>query len=131
MLFLPLLCTIICMRLRIRVSLPENSCRGFTTLAQTGLAGLRLIKGRPSGLSAVGLGGDRNVYPGSGPRKTHIFSMCACHPCAGAMLRFSVSFQCSRIIPEGNPVLGRKTHILCWEGGGFGGFVHFSQTRGW
>ena len=24
------------------------------------------------------------------------FSMCACHPCAGAMLILSVSFQCPR-----------------------------------
>ena len=31
------------------------------------------------------------------------FSICACHPCAGAMLIFSVSFQFSRMIPEGNP----------------------------
>ena len=31
------------------------------------------------------------------------FSICACHPCAGAMLIFSVSFQFSRMITEGNP----------------------------
>ena len=31
------------------------------------------------------------------------FSICACHPCAGTMLIFSVSFQCSRMIPKGNP----------------------------
>ena len=31
------------------------------------------------------------------------FSLCACHPCAGAMLIFSVSFQFYRMIPEGNP----------------------------
>ena len=31
------------------------------------------------------------------------FSMCACHPCAGAMLIFSVSLQFERMIPEGNP----------------------------
>ena len=31
------------------------------------------------------------------------FSICACHPCAGAMLIFSVSFQFQRMIPEGNP----------------------------
>ena len=31
------------------------------------------------------------------------FSICACHPCAGAMLIFSASFQCKRMIPEGNP----------------------------
>ena len=28
------------------------------------------------------------------------FSICACHPCAGAMLIFSVSFQFYRMIPE-------------------------------
>ena len=32
-------------------------------------------------------------------------SICACHPCAGAMLTFSVSFQVQRMIPEGNPIL--------------------------
>ena len=31
------------------------------------------------------------------------FSICACHPCAGAMQIFSVSFQFYRMIPEGNP----------------------------
>ena len=31
------------------------------------------------------------------------FSICACHPCAGAMLIFSVSFQFYRMIPKGNP----------------------------
>ena len=31
------------------------------------------------------------------------FSMCACHPCAGAMLTLSVSFKSKRMIPEGNP----------------------------
>ena len=31
------------------------------------------------------------------------FSICVCHPCAGAMLIFSVSFQFYRMIPEGNP----------------------------
>ena len=30
-------------------------------------------------------------------------SICACHPCAGAMLIFSASFQVSRMTPEGNP----------------------------
>ena len=30
-------------------------------------------------------------------------SICACHPCAGAMLFFSVPFQFYRMIPEGNP----------------------------
>jgi hypothetical protein len=32
------------------------------------------------------------------------FSICACHPCAGAMLIFSVSFEFKRMIPEGNPI---------------------------
>ena len=36
------------------------------------------------------------------------FSICACHPCAGAMLIFSVSFQFYRMIPEGNPVWCEK-----------------------
>ena len=27
------------------------------------------------------------------------FSICACHPCAGAMLIFSVSFQLYRLVP--------------------------------
>ena len=31
------------------------------------------------------------------------FPICACHPCAGAMLIFSVSFQFYRMFPEGNP----------------------------
>jgi len=29
------------------------------------------------------------------------FSICACHPCAGAMLIFSVSFQFYRMSPKG------------------------------
>ena len=31
------------------------------------------------------------------------FPICACHPCAGAMLIFSASFQFYRMFPEGNP----------------------------
>ena len=31
------------------------------------------------------------------------FSICACHPCAGAMLIFSVSFQFYRMSPKGQP----------------------------
>ena len=31
------------------------------------------------------------------------FPICACHPCAGAMLIFPVSFQFYRMFPEGNP----------------------------
>ena len=34
------------------------------------------------------------------------FSICACHPCAGAMLIFSVSFQFCRMTPEGDPCHG-------------------------
>ena len=33
-----------------------------------------------------------------------LFSICACHPCAGAMLIFSVLFQFYRMIPKGNPL---------------------------
>ena len=40
------------------------------------------------------------------------FSMCACHPCAGAVLIFSVSFQFSRMIPEGNPRILRIKETL-------------------
>jgi hypothetical protein len=31
------------------------------------------------------------------PKKSDTFSICACHPCAGAMLIFSVSFQFYRM----------------------------------
>ena len=41
------------------------------------------------------------------------FSICACHPCAGAMLIFSVSFQFYRMIPEGNPVWCEKIRTSC------------------
>ena len=41
------------------------------------------------------------------------FSICACHPCAGAMLIFSVSFQFCRMIPEGNPVWCEKIRTSC------------------
>ena len=33
-------------------------------------------------------------------------TVCACHPCAGAVLIFSVSFQFYRMFPEGNPRRG-------------------------
>ena len=36
-------------------------------------------------------------------KKSDTFSICACHPCAGAMLIFSVSFQFLRMTPEGVP----------------------------
>ena len=32
-------------------------------------------------------------------------SICARHPCAGAMLIFSVPFQCEWMITEGNPMI--------------------------
>ena len=39
-------------------------------------------------------------------------SSCACHPCAGAMLIFCVSFQVWRMIPEGNPNVIRHTSFM-------------------
>ena len=41
------------------------------------------------------------------------FSICACHPCAGAMLIFSVSFQFYRMIPEGNPSRRLAVAYVC------------------
>ena len=38
-------------------------------------------------------------------KKSDTFSICACHPCAGAMLIFSVSFQFLRMTPKGSSVL--------------------------
>ena len=46
----------------------------------------------------VGRSEGRNHPNPSRPILIH-FSMCACHPCAGAMLIFSVSFQFYRMIP--------------------------------
>ena len=43
------------------------------------------------------------------------FSICACHPCAGAMLIFSVSFQFYRIFPEGNPWIHEKRQPQAWR----------------
>ena len=40
------------------------------------------------------------------------FSICACHPCAGAMLIFSVSLQFYRMIPEGNPLGSEQKRCL-------------------
>ena len=40
------------------------------------------------------------------------FSICACHPCAGAMLIFSISFQFYRMIPEGNPLGSEQKRCL-------------------
>ncbi len=36
-------------------------------------------------------------------KRFHTFSICACHPCAGAMLIFSVSFQFYRMTAEAVP----------------------------
>ena len=41
------------------------------------------------------------------------FSTCACHPCAGAMLIFSVSCQFYRMIPEGNLGSEQKRCLPC------------------
>ena len=41
-----------------------------------------------------------------------LFSICACHPCAGAMLIFSVSFQFYRMISKGNPLGSEQKR--CW-----------------
>ena len=41
--------------------------------------------------------------------------MCACHPCAGAMLIFSVSFQFFQMPPEGGPTTERVC-MLCRVG---------------
>jgi hypothetical protein len=47
---------------------------------------------------------ERNVSKPSTPQKSDTFSICACHPCAGAMLIFSVSFQFFLVeTPEGVP----------------------------
>ena len=40
------------------------------------------------------------------------FSVCACHPCAGAMLIFSVSFQFYWMISEGNPLGSEQKRCL-------------------
>ena len=41
------------------------------------------------------------------------FSICASHPCAGAMLIFSISFQFYRMIPEGNPSIWLAVVHVC------------------
>ena len=41
--------------------------------------------------------------------------MCACHPCAGAMLIFSVSFQFFQMPPEGGPTRIRHARSAEWE----------------
>ena len=42
-------------------------------------------------------------------------SLCACHPCAGAMLIFSVSYQFARMIPEGNPAGGASAMCMLFR----------------
>ena len=39
------------------------------------------------------------------------FSICACHPCAGAMLIFSVSFQFYRMSPKGQAIGWTQMYI--------------------
>ena len=68
------------------------------------------------------------------PKNLVHFSICACHPCAGAMLIFSVSFQFYRMIPEGNPFFHIgiyvkytiSSHGSFW---GFGGTDDFHGTK--
>ena len=44
------------------------------------------------------------------------FSICACHPCAGAMLIFYVSLQFEQMLPEGNPSLRPSlAFAMDWE----------------
>ena len=50
------------------------------------------------------------VVCGQNKKKCLHFSICACHPCAGAMLIFSVSFQFYRMIPGGNPNSNATQH---------------------
>jgi len=40
-------------------------------------------------------------FPSMAPINPCHFSICACHPCAGAMKIFSVSFHFYRMIPKG------------------------------
>ena len=47
--------------------------------------------------------------------KSDTFSICACHPCAGAMLIFSVSFQFFQMPPEGGPTRIRHARSAEWE----------------
>ena len=52
-------------------------------------------------------------------KKSDTFSICACHPCAGAMLIFSVSFQFLRMTPEGVPTNTINTPLF---------IVHFAHA---
>ncbi len=52
-------------------------------------------------------------FGGDGPKKCDTFSICACHPCAGAMLIFSVSFQFLRMTgcdPGSDPIKQTPTN---------------------
>ena len=53
-------------------------------------------RGRPPHL-------DIHTISHAGAKNLLHVSICVCHPCAGAMLIFSVSFQFYRMIPGGNP----------------------------
>ena len=57
-------------------------------LSQAGARSHRLPRGSPTAIR------------GSNPPKSDTFSIFACHPCAGAMLIFSVSFQFLRMMPK-------------------------------
>ena len=45
-------------------------------------------------------------------KKLVTLPICACHPCAGAMLIFSISFQFYRMIPKGNPLGSESKRCL-------------------
>ena len=84
------------------------------------ISGLRVQEGE-SEVEARGAinGGDERLWP-FGEAKFGVFkneknwlhfSICACHPCAGAMLIFSVSFQFYRVAPpEGAGGTGHRTN---------------------
>ena len=69
-----------------------------------------------------------------GPAKSDTFSIFACHPCAGAMLIFSVSFQFLRMTPKSSELTkahsfirgsrGRANHLLDW-----GAQASFRQSK--
>ncbi|KAG5573140.1 hypothetical protein H5410_062906 [Solanum commersonii] len=48
---------------------------------------------------------DRSISGDDRQKNLDHFSICACHPCAGAMLIFSVSFQFYRMSPKGRTPL--------------------------
>ena len=53
--------------------------------------------------------------PGSRIAKSDTFSIFACHPCAGAMLIFSVSFQFLRMTPKSSGMLDSRSNICVEE----------------